>query len=275
MTDQSAPDSRRKRWRYYDLAFGAARPERVDLCELLFQQYASCPITHILELGCGTGRWLAALGQRGYVMTGMDFDGVALAMAREKCRGIGLHVNLIKQHLASWTPDCSYDAVIAPNNTLKWLPNHNSLRRCIAQTALALRPGGVLILDLTFAEELWRYCDWGTADHLEKHAWTSKFESSSVSGEYRCFYGLPNLDKGTIPFIERFVCQDHGEKVILENKTAWLLFSAEEFAAWVLEASLLENVRFYDRGSDVPKEIPQSDLRDMGGQCLLVCQRRK
>jgi SAM-dependent methyltransferase len=208
------------------------------------------------------------------MMTGVDFDDAALTLAREKCREMGLRVRLVEDDLASWTPDDSYDAVISPNNTLKWLPNHDLLRRCITQAALALRPGGIVIFDLSFQEANWWSCDWGTEDELEARAWVSKFTGAGVSGEYRCFCGMPNLDKGIIPFIERFVCRDNGEEVVLEDKTTWLLFSAGEFADWVLEIGLLEDIKFYDRKARSSVEIKQPDLENVGGQCFLVCKRK-
>jgi len=206
-------------------------------------------------------------------MTGVDVDNAALALAREKCQEMGLHVRLIEDDLASWTPDDSYDAVIAPNNTLKWLPDHDSLRRGIIQAALAMCPGGVAIFDLSFEEANWRFCDWGTEDELEEHAWVSRFTGVGMPGEYRCFRGMPLLDKGLIPFIERFVCQDNGEEVVLEDKTTWLLFSAGEFAGWVLETGLLDNIKFYDRKARSPTEIPQSSLENVDRQCLIVCRK--
>lgn len=276
LSNQIVPNSKGRWWKYYDVAFGPVKLERLELYESLFRQNASRPVRDILELGCGTGRWIIALGERGYRMTGVDFDNAALTYAHEKCKKMGLYVRLIERDLASWTPDDLYDAVIAPNNTLKWLFSHDLLRRCITEAALALRPGGIVIFDLSFEEANWRFCDWGSEGELEEseHAWVSKFTGAGVSGEYRCFYGMPNLDKGLIPFIERFVCQDNGEEVVLEDKTRWLLFSAGEFIDWVLETGLLDNIKFYDRKAHSPTEILFSHLENVGGQCLIVCRRK-
>ena len=82
MSDESI--ERNRRWRYYDLAFGPATPESLNAYESLFSQVALCPVKDILELGCGTGRYLSGLGERGYTMTGVDADPVALAMAKDK-----------------------------------------------------------------------------------------------------------------------------------------------------------------------------------------------
>lgn len=269
----SKQNSRKKRWQYYDLAFGSVKAETLDIYESLFCQEASRSIRDVLELGCGTGRFLIAFGKRGYAMSGVDFDTTALALAREKCKEIGLCARLIKHDLDSWTPRDSYDAVISPNNTLKWLPNHDSLQRCITQAFSALRPGGIAIFDLTFEEMNWRSCNWGSEDELEEHAWVSKFKGVGIFGEYRCFYGMPNLRKGLIPFVERFICHDHSKKVILENRTTWLLFSAREFRDWVLKTRIVDNVKFYDKKAYSPSEIALPNLEKDDRQCLIVCRR--
>ena len=264
---------RRRRWQYYDLAFGPVRTHALDLYEALFCQDASRPVRDVLELGCGTGRWLIALGGRGYRMTGVDFDAAALALAREKCRERGVEVRLINQDLASWIPDDSYDAVIAPNNTLKWMPSHDLLRRCLTQAAFALRSGGSAIFDLSVEAANWKSLDWGTEADMEEHAWVSKFEGPGVSGEYRCFSSVPNLDKAQAPFVERFVCRDHGEEIAFEERTTWLWFSAGELTEWVSETGLLENAKFYNRGTHTPTEVGRTDLEEDFGQYLLVCRR--
>ncbi len=207
-------------------------------------------------------------------MTGVDFDDAALALAREKCDERKMRVRLLNQNLALWNPDSSYDAVIAPNNVLKWMPDHNSLRRCIAQSALALRQGGIAIFDLTTVPANWKELDWGTEADMAEHAWVSKFEGTGVSGEYRCFMSVPDVDEVKAPYVERFVCQDHAEQVVLEERTAWLLFTARQLTEWISETGLLGHARFYDRGASIPTEIALTDLEHDWGQRLVVCRRR-
>lgn len=274
MSFQDRMNSGRKRWVFYDLAFGPAPPESLDLYETLFAYESSHSVKDVLELGCGTGRYLTALGKRGYTMTGVDIDNAALTMAKEKCKQIGLRAILLHGNLASWTPQHAYDAVISPNNSLKWLDNHESLRRCMTEMAKAVRPGGIMVFDLTFEMSNWRLVDWGTEKDMAEHAWISAFTSDEVSGEYRCFAGVPDITKGLAPFIETFVCHDLGEDVAIEERTTWLMFSGREFKDWVLETGLLENVRFYRRGVSTPTEVGQSVLDKWCVQCLITARKR-
>jgi SAM-dependent methyltransferase len=265
---------RTRRWEYYDLAFGPVRAERADLYEELFRQAADGVVSDVLELGCGTGRWLIALGGRGYGMTGVDIDADALSLAGQKCRAAGVAASFVRQDLASWRPAGSYDAVIAPNNALKWLPSGEAIRSCLAQVALAVRAGGVAILDLSFEPADWRTADWPGEEDLAAHAFVSSFTGPGLTGEYRCFYGTPDLAEGTIPLVERFVCRDGGREVVLEERSPWLMFSAGQFCDWVGASGLLSAPRFYERRTAAPSEIALSDLDANGGQCLAVIRRK-
>ncbi len=260
-------------WRYYDLAFGPVHEDRVALYEAVLGQYASRPVRDVLELGCGTGRFLVALARRGYALTGVDLDGAALAVARAKCQEAGVHAELVGADLALWEPDGSWDAVIAPNNSLKWLPTHEALRHCLARFAAALRPGGVAVLDLTFEESEWRTADWGTADDLREHAYVTQFAEEGITGQYRCYYGVPDLEGGRVSFIEEFSIDDQSEEVFLEEKSRWLLFSARELAQWVANAGPCGSVVFCERGEARPVEVAQAEVERTGGQYLTICRR--
>ncbi len=264
---------RNRRWRYYDLAFGPAQPDSLNAYESLFSQVALRPVKDILELGCGTGRYLSALGERGYTMTGVDADPVALAMAKDKVEKGGHHADFVHADLASWTPEHAYDAAISPNNSLKWLDSHHSLRECISRIAGAVRPGGIVALDLSFQMSNWRLVDWGTDEDMAEHAWVSSFRTDDLSGEYLCYMGVPDVENGRAPFIERLCCKDRGEDVKIEDRTTWLMFSGNEFRSWVLETGLLKEAKFYDRMAATPTEVKQSLLDRWLVQCWIVARR--
>jgi len=207
-------------------------------------------------------------------MTGVDIDDAALSLAREKCDQSRLPVRLVNEDLATWVPDDSYDAVIAPNNVLKWMRNRDLLRRCIAQSALALRPGGIALFDLTIEPTVWKSLDWGTEADMAEHAWVSRFQGPGISGEYRCFMSVPDAEEIQAPYVERFVCQDHGEQIVLEERTAWLLFTARQLAEWISETGSLGDAKFYERGKSVPVEIAIADLDREWRQCLIASRKQ-
>ncbi len=264
---------RSRRWRYYDLAFGPATPESLNAYESLFSQVALRPVKDILELGCGTGRYLSGLHNRGYRMTGADVDPVALSIAEGKIEEGEYQASLVHTDLTSWGPEHTYDAIISPNNSLKWLDSHRSLRECISRIAGAVRSGGIIAFDLSFQMSNWRHVDWGTEEDMEEHAWVSEFTEDDLSGEYRCFMGVPDVINRRAPFIERFRCRDRREDIEIEDRSTWLMFSGNEFRSWILETGLLHEARFYDRMAATPTEVKQSLLDKWLVQCWIVARR--
>jgi hypothetical protein len=103
----------------YDKAFAPLLLLQYDL--LLLLQWFAKP-GRVLDLGCGTGRAMLALGQCGYDVTGVDLSPSMLARAREKLDAEGLtNAKLVEGNLADLPMDklappyellCLYSSVI-------------------------------------------------------------------------------------------------------------------------------------------------------------------
>ena len=48
------------------------------------------PVRAVVELGCGTGSLTRLLAERGYAMTAVDLSPDMLAVADQKCAGLGV-----------------------------------------------------------------------------------------------------------------------------------------------------------------------------------------
>jgi ubiquinone/menaquinone biosynthesis C-methylase UbiE len=58
---------------------------------------------HILDLGCGTGRFTIEMAKRGYAMTGLDITREMLDIAKMKARQMGLKVKFLKADIKNFT----------------------------------------------------------------------------------------------------------------------------------------------------------------------------
>jgi ubiquinone/menaquinone biosynthesis C-methylase UbiE len=113
----------------------------------LLEQARLRPGLRILDVGCGTGT-LAVMAKQtepGAALTGLDCDGMALALAQRKIRVAGVAV-VLHRGLAEQLPypDGSFDRVLS---TL--LFHHltaEGKRRALAEIARVLCPGGELHL---------------------------------------------------------------------------------------------------------------------------------
>ena len=104
------------------------------------------PGAELLDAGCGTGRYSRELARRGYVVEGVDLTPELLEVALRSIEGKQLAVNFAEGDLLN-PPRDRYDAILC-RGVLNDLGNDDSREAVFATFARALRPAGVLILDV-------------------------------------------------------------------------------------------------------------------------------
>ncbi len=120
------------------------RNARDDLA--LYERLAKERPGPILELGCGTGRVLAALRRAGRVCAGLDISPPMLAEARRRLGpGTALHCADMSDFALQRT---DFALAIAATNALMHLPS--AAHQCAALRCVSrhLKPGGLLVVDL-------------------------------------------------------------------------------------------------------------------------------
>jgi SAM-dependent methyltransferase len=101
------------------------------------------PGATLLDAGCGTGRYAAELARRGYVVDGVDRSPDLIAVAAEASHpGLSFRVGDLL-HL----PDGRYDGILC-RGVLNDLVDTDGRQNVFLAFARALRPGGVLVLDV-------------------------------------------------------------------------------------------------------------------------------
>lgn len=98
----------------------------------------------VLELGCGSGRILAALADEVATLHGVDSSDEALAQARANLpASVGLH----RAEMESFDVGCDFDRVLIPFNGIYCLPDLDSVQHTFVQVEKALGPEGLLVFD--------------------------------------------------------------------------------------------------------------------------------
>jgi SAM-dependent methyltransferase len=106
----------------------------------------------VVELGCGSGLLTRHLVDAGHRVIATDASSPMLDLARQYASG----TEDIRQIVLPDDPLPAADAIVSVGHVLSYLPNEAAIDRALASAAQALRPGGVLAIDL---------CDlqWGEA----------------------------------------------------------------------------------------------------------------
>ncbi len=154
--------------------------EEIVLEELI----GSLPISSVLDVGTGTGRYALQLARRGARVTAVDQSPEMLALAQQKAKAEGLHIDF---HLASLDNDLplaanQFDFLVCAL-MLSHIPDLASAARKFHDH---LQTDGYLLL---------------TAFHPDiiAHGWRTNFDQAGIS------YGLPNVLRTRESYLETLV----------------------------------------------------------------------
>jgi SAM-dependent methyltransferase len=127
----------------HDLGFGA-HAERCAPGVLALLEPVRRRRGLVLELGCGTGLLTRHLVDAGHRVLATDASPAMLARARRAVPG----AEEIRQLVLPDDPLPRADAVVSVGHVVNYLPDLASVRSALVAMAGALRPGGVLAIDL-------------------------------------------------------------------------------------------------------------------------------
>ena len=130
--------------RYYDLLYRDKdyAAEASYVCELIREHAPGA--THVLDLGCGTGRHAQLMSMQGYDVTGVDRSDDMLAVARARSSS---SLRFEQGDLRELRLGCSYDVVVSLFHVFSYQTTHADLAAAFQTAHAHLRPGGVLIFD--------------------------------------------------------------------------------------------------------------------------------
>jgi len=122
---------------YKDYAREAGRVDRA------IQEYQAAGAgERLLDVACGTGMHLSYLRTR-YDVQGLDISPDALAIAEQRCPGVPFYVG----NMRTFQLKERFDVVTCLFGAVGYMTTLTDLSEAIAQMALHLKPGGVLVVE--------------------------------------------------------------------------------------------------------------------------------
>lgn len=111
----------------------------------------------VVDLGCGAGRWAAALGAAGYDVLGIDLSPAMIRMARRRAPGAKFQTGSV---LSAGLPACDAVTSIGEVVNYEFDPVHSrtALSALFRRVYAALRPGGLFVFDVAGPERVPEQC---------------------------------------------------------------------------------------------------------------------
>jgi SAM-dependent methyltransferase len=128
-----------------------ASPARVRTeVESLLPHLRAAGASRILDAGCAVGIHSLELARFGMRVVGIDLSSAMIDEARKRARGLGLPVRFASRDLkdAGRLPGQPFDAVLCLGNTMASVASSTDRGRSLRAFRHALRPGGLLLLQL-------------------------------------------------------------------------------------------------------------------------------
>jgi 2-polyprenyl-3-methyl-5-hydroxy-6-metoxy-1,4-benzoquinol methylase len=119
----------------------------------------------ILDLCCGHGRHAIPLARRGYQVTGQDLSEVFLREAGAEAQAQGVHVHWVHSDMRNILFENEFDAAINIFTAFGYLEDQDEDQKVLQQVSMALKPGGLFLLETLHREWLMRHY----APHVINH----------------------------------------------------------------------------------------------------------
>jgi SAM-dependent methyltransferase len=121
--------------------------------DALFKEHG---VQSVLDAACGTGYHAIALAKRGYEAAGADLSAAMIEQARQNAQAKGADVAFAVAGFGDLaTLGRTSDAVLCLGNSLPHLLSAEAVDKALADFAVVLRPGGLLVIQNRNFDQVW------------------------------------------------------------------------------------------------------------------------
>lgn len=186
----------------WDLMYGPiAHDETNFVCESWRSRRNAAP-GKALDIGCGTGRYIIPLQQRGWDVTGVDSSSAMLGVLRSKMQRYGVSAHLIAEPFTELRSTQRFDLALAFFSII-YVESDSDVQAFLCNVHRHLKPHGLLLINFLNAYDFWN-----------PEGWTSSMAKLFKGGHLKVDYTNTPVDylRGTSKAedFRRFYHTSHG-----------------------------------------------------------------
>jgi ubiquinone/menaquinone biosynthesis C-methylase UbiE len=134
-------------WFYHAGDYPRFSREVARLMPGVFRQFQAKPVS-LLDMACGEGTFACIMARRKLQVTGLDQSAAMLQLARRQARRSRVSVRFVLGDMRDMSFDSEFDVVTCWYDAINYILRVGELRRVFAGVERALRPGGLLVMDM-------------------------------------------------------------------------------------------------------------------------------
>jgi SAM-dependent methyltransferase len=123
------------------------RQQIAKQCDFIEKRLGLKPGATLLDVACGLGQHVVELTARGYASVGVDLSLAMLSRASEEAQARGMRINFLHADMRDLSFESNFDAVTCLGTSLGYFDDETN-RKVMERLLRALKPGGVLLLDV-------------------------------------------------------------------------------------------------------------------------------
>ena len=239
--------------RYYAIGYQWNTEAECDFIEACLKTHAPSHGGRMLDIGCGTGRHLLTLAERGYDVTGVDLRPEMIAYVQDEAAKADLQVDAAVDDLHHLRVKGPFDLAFCFMDTFRFLLTNDDIVAHLRTVAGLLAPGGLYLTDF------WIPRQWDQIGN-EIHQWEQTDGETTV----RVFYlqHPDSVDPVTQTFEDELVfeVQEDGQtEEIRGGRTRTRLLLPMEFQALVDSSGAFDRLATHGE-FDLAKPLDRDSL---------------
>ncbi|MEK6857294.1 MAG: class I SAM-dependent methyltransferase [Nanoarchaeota archaeon] len=138
--------------KHYDLIYSSKNyKQEANKIKKLISKYKKSSGKELLEVACGTGRYLKYF-KKGFSCTGVDINRGVLKVAKKNIKGIDfVQANMINMKLNK-----KFDVILCLFASIGYVKTYENLRKTIKKFSEHLKKGGVIIIEPWFNKKTYK-----------------------------------------------------------------------------------------------------------------------
>lgn len=143
----------------WDVMYGPVATEEAEFVCAKWEEHAQHIPQNVLDIGCGTGRYVIPLSKKGWDVTGVDSSESMLGVLRQKAKRHQITADVITKDFAEADITKKFDLAMAFFSIIYILPDKEILS-FLQKVHRLLNPDGLFIFNFFNAYEFWNAEGW-------------------------------------------------------------------------------------------------------------------